>query len=482
MKEVVLALLENELRHQHSVMRKHLAPLLRRSATTHARRGALDSISLPLAVLLHTLEQDVIGSAADAWYEAELSANATAALLPRLRIVRDKEWDNDIARLHKIIDETPAIDPMASDVIAKHRLCTAGSIAAALSIANATVGRQGKNAFGGGRPFVKLLKQAEHFRRVLRMAADSGRIVPDRLVVLVPDVSEFQDDMSRVSDPLSQGRVTLIDGNHRSVALAYAPKIVAKQMRWPLRIFVCVAPRAERWRHWRECHNKHSGRPGGIPVSVNGAPLETQSNKQSMNKTSWVISNPVLQHVPPQLHLLIFWSNMRDVKRRELLSMLSLECEARGLRPLRPLRVSSSTGHFDRQWFQKFYGKYFYEIKPEGIVKHKGAAPFTLLLLRDESPSLIEDPEKQRGLVSAAMLKLKTDMRKLIAPNWWQIHATVTPLEAENDIQFMFGQPVSVVETWLWGGMGISTDMEAPLEVVFSHEVGHVTHSHEVRQ
>ena len=165
---------------------------------------------------------------------------------------------------------------------------------------------------------------------------------------------------------------------------------------------------------------------------------------------------------------------MPDVKRRELLLMLSHEGEARGVRPLRPLRVSSSTGHFDRPWFQKFYGKYFYEIKPEGIVKHKGAGPFTLLLLRDESPSLVADPEKQRGLVSAAMLKLKNDMRKLVAPNWWQVHASVTALEAENDIRFLFGQPLSIVETWF---VGARTDMDAPLEVVFSHEVGHVTHS-----
>ena len=61
------------------------------------------------------------------------------------------------------------------------------------------------------------------------------------------------------------------------------------------------------------------------------------------------------------------------------------------------------------------------------------------------------------------------------APNWWQVHATVTPQEAQND-KFVWATPIRGGDMAV-GGVGTSADMEAPLEVVFSHEVGHVTHS-----
>ena len=172
---------------------------------------------------------------------------------------------------------------------------------------------------------------------------------------------------------------------------------------------------------------------------------------------------PGMEDGGASLRTVILWSSVGAQLQARLMKRVHAAF-ADGIHVLHSFVVASTPADasFDVHWFRSFYGQDFYEVKPNGIVAHKGGGSFRLLLLKDTYDTT---NRAQPSWQATAMKRLKADLRAM-TPGTWQVHAAENAAEAASDFTALFGKSAAQVMQQLpqrWG-----------TELFFNHTEGRI--------
>ena len=164
------------------------------------------------------------------------------------------------------------------------------------------------------------------------------------------------------------------------------------------------------------------------------------------------VESSKILHVPqlPQLevHVFILWSNVPLGVATDVHALLS--SGKTGLTVVGQYSVQPMNDQFDDSFFHQFYLTNPYTIWERSTENntlihvnmsvHKGTDTFRLYVVQDSSPEYKFIPGK--GLVSKKIYELKHQVRAWL-PGRYQIHASQTTKEANEDYHFLFKQELS---------------------------------------